>query len=325
MAYHIIATSQTDPGMIRERNEDAKLVHTATINDDDLALLVVADGMGGYRAGDRASALAIQTMLTELEPLFGPSGSHPTIKLKQATDSERSTVVLPETAESEHYGNFLTRAVQRANEMIVAYGREHRDARGLGSTVTAVLIARGRAYFANVGDSRTYLIRDGNIRAITRDHSLVARLVEDGQIEPDEIYTHPKRNLIYRSLGTAHESIEVDLFEEDLQPNDVLLLCSDGLWEKVRNHELLATVLQFEDLDEVGKQLIQIANKNGGEDNITIVLARCLKREPGDVGSVQGENAGTTAAPTTENTLTDSPTVPIDRLIDRDTSDTVEK
>ena len=289
MPLRIVATSKTDPGLIRERNEDSALVHIATNQLEDMALFIVADGMGGYLAGDRASALAVQTIQQELEPLFGPSSSTPTIRLRsrpepaeaEATpadlpvEADRTTIVLPETTQSEHYGNFIKQAISRANEVIVTYGLQHREAKGLGSTITMAVIARGRAYFANVGDSRSYLFRAGVLRQITRDHSLVMRLVESGDLAPDEIYTHPKRNLIYRSLGSATEELIIDLFEEEARPGDLLLLCSDGLWEKIRTPEMVAILQSSTELDQICQQLVQRANDHGGEDNITVVLARC--------------------------------------------------
>jgi len=276
MQHRIIATTNTDPGKVRERNEDSAFANVAV--GEETALLIVADGMGGYRAGDQASKIAVETIRDELEPLFVPSSAQPTVKLKQKIDEngeERSTVVLPETAASEHYGGFLTLAVRKANSNIVEYGRMHREARGMGSTVTVTIVARNRAYFANVGDSRSYLYRQGNLRAITRDHSLVARLVEAGEIEPDEIYAHPKRNLIYRSLGSDGErGVEVDLFEEELQPNDIIFLCSDGLWEKIRTPEMIEILRNTDDIASICQQFIELANRNGGEDNISVAMAR---------------------------------------------------
>jgi serine/threonine protein phosphatase PrpC len=230
MPIRVTAVMKTDPGRVRERNEDSAYILVPPAPHDDTALLVVADGMGGYRAGDEASRIAVETIAAEMEPLFAPTTDQPTKRLSVEPEDDRDTVVLPETEASHYYGGFITRAVHRANDHILAYGQEHREARGLGSTVTMVVVAGNRAYFANVGDSRTCLYRAGHLRAITRDHSLVAKLVEAGQIEPDDVYDHPKRNLIYRSLGTDHDDVEVDLFEEELYPGDILLLCSDGLW-----------------------------------------------------------------------------------------------
>lgn len=276
MPVRIVATSRTDPGVVRERNEDSALIRVVPGPQEDMALLIVADGMGGYKAGDRASQLAVETIRIALEPLFNPATLTPTIKLKTTPDDDRPTVVLPETQESKHIGEALIHAVRQANDVIVDYGRDHREARGLGSTVTLAMIVRNRGYFANVGDSRTYLFRSGVLRAITRDHSLVARLVEDGNLDPDDVYSHPKRNLIYRSLGSANEEVEVDLFEEDLQPGDMVLLCSDGLWEKVRSPEIVSLLQSIPDLDSLCQLLIKRANDHGGEDNITVVVARCL-------------------------------------------------
>jgi protein phosphatase len=154
----------------------------------------------------------------------------------------------------------------------VRYGEKKSSARGLGSTVTAVLIQNNNAYIANVGDSRTYLLRGKKLAPVTRDHSLVARLVESNQIEADEIYTHPQRNLIYRSLGAGHKTVEVDIFHETLKPNDVLLLCSDGLWEMVHTPDLLRLLSEESSPQKICDQLIDLANANGGEDNITAVV-----------------------------------------------------
>jgi serine/threonine protein phosphatase PrpC len=269
MQQYVIAATQTDGGRVRERNEDAGF---ASIPQPDMALLIVADGMGGYRAGEQASAIAVNTIREILEHLFsiGPSSSMAAKSSKNDEPVERTTIELPETIASDHYGAFLTQAIRHANQAIITYGRKHHEARGLGSTVTVAVLARNRAYFANVGDSRAYLFRQGTLRAITRDHSLVARLVEAGQLEPDAVYAHPKRNLIYRSLGSEIEQgdIDVDIFEEELEPNDVILLCSDGLWEKVRTPEMTEILLNSKDLNAICTNLITLANENGGEDNI---------------------------------------------------------
>src|SRR5437879_105181 len=144
----------------------------------------------------------------------------------------------------------------------------------MGCTVTAALIQNDQAYIANVGDSRTYLLRNGDLKPITKDHSLVARLVEAKQIEPDDIYSHPQRNLIYRSLGAGHKNVDPDVFHISLKSGDSLLLCSDGLWEMVRNKDLLKVLKENTDPQKVCDMLIDMANINGGEDNITAVLVQ---------------------------------------------------
>lgn len=192
-------------------------------------------------------------------------------------DEAGATRHLLETVVRRHYGDKLQAAVEHSSQKIVDYGAEHREARGMGATVTAALVMDGQAFIANVGDSRTYLLRDGKLQRVTRDHSLVARLVEAGQIEPDEVYDHPSRNLIYRSLGAGHAEVDVDIFDVRMQAGDALLLCSDGLWEMVRDPQLQKIIAESDDVDTICETLIKAANDNGGEDNITAVLVRCVE------------------------------------------------
>jgi protein phosphatase len=138
--------------------------------------------------------------------------------------------------------------------------------------VTAAFVQDGTAYVANIGDSRTYLFRNGDLTPLTKDHSLVARLVEAKQIEPEDIYTHPQRNLIYRSLGAGHKTVDPDVFHEGLQPGDILLLCSDGLWEMVHDSDLARVLREQHEPQKACDILIDLANDNGGEDNITAVI-----------------------------------------------------
>ncbi|HEX8731215.1 MAG TPA: PP2C family serine/threonine-protein phosphatase [Ktedonobacterales bacterium] len=192
-------------------------------------------------------------------------------------EDSRATHHLLESVALEHYADKLRVAVEHSSQAIEDYGAKHREARGMGATVTVALVMDGQAFVANVGDSRTYLVRDGKIERLTRDHSLVERLVEAGQITPEEVYDHPSRNLIYRSLGAGHAAPEVDIFVEKLRPGDTLLLCSDGLWEMVRDPQLQQIITEHDDLKKACERLISMANENGGEDNITAVLARCLE------------------------------------------------
>ncbi len=185
------------------------------------------------------------------------------------------TQELSESPAIEHYTDHLREAVEKANEALITYGHSHPDARGLGSTLTAALVIEGTAFIANVGDSRTYLLHDGKLARVTRDHSLVERLVEAGQIQRDEVYEHPNRNLIYRSLGAGKADVEVDIFPVELQAGDALLLCSDGLWEMVRDPQIESILAEVHSPGEACDLLIERANDNGGEDNITAVLVRC--------------------------------------------------
>ncbi|GER84727.1 MAG: serine/threonine-protein phosphatase [Thermogemmatispora sp.] len=305
MPLRLLAADKTDVGRQREQNEDC--AYRRISPEGDVALFIVADGMGGYRAGEVASRLAVETISQALDSFFQPLSEQPTIQLappieeqptvKLAPPAEeaptvrssqeavphyspapeqlaRLTIKLPETPLLRSVEERLVNAIRQANSAIIHHGEQRREARGLGCTVTATLVYQGTAYIANVGDSRTYLLRHGQLKPLTRDHSLVAKLVEAHQISPEEIYTHPQRNLIYRSLGAGRRQVEVDIFQERLQPGDMLLLCSDGLWEMVRDDELCKTLSEQKSLQDICDQLIALANAHGGEDNITALVVR---------------------------------------------------
>lgn len=297
MHVKLTAADKSDVGKQREQNEDCAYKRIETAEEGDRGLFIVADGMGGYQAGEVASQLAVETIGKAMDSFFKPLPDQTTIKLvpspkppdpdatvkltppgEGANGDEppavQKTRKLPETFVSKSIEDQLTAAIQQANKAILRYGEQKTAARGLGCTVTTALIQNNQAYIANVGDSRTYLLRNGDLRPITKDHSLVARLVEAKQIEPDDVYSHPQRNLIYRSLGAGHKTVEVDVFHETLYPNDILLLCSDGLWEMVRREDLLRTLSDKGNLQKICDTLIDLANANGGEDNITAVVVQ---------------------------------------------------
>jgi serine/threonine protein phosphatase PrpC len=249
----------TDVGMVRDLNEDSLLtleldrVHRSISRP--IGLYVVADGMGGHAAGDVASGLAINTiaerMTTHLlvPQLTGDTGS-------DAFDAHR----------------WLADAVQAANAAVYT----HRQSSGtnMGTTLVAALVIEESVHIANVGDSRAYLITDnGDIRQITTDHSLVERLVALGQIKPHEARTHPQRNVIYRTIGEKSEA-EVDFFSQKLNPGDSLLLCSDGLTGRVEDVEIWQIVSRSRSPQEACEQLVQAANDNGGDDNITVIIVQ---------------------------------------------------
>ncbi|MGZ3583596.1 MAG: PP2C family protein-serine/threonine phosphatase [Ktedonobacterales bacterium] len=318
MSLRLIAASKTDVGRMREQNEDSFYVHMVE-SDQASGLFVVADGMGGYHAGEVASKIAVDTISAELESVLRPTSAQPTVRLKgkrgrgqdnrakQGAEEERdaedpgktrplnadekeavevaseqadapsATQHLNESVVIEHYAEKLRSSVEQSSEAIVAYGRQHPEAAGLGSTMTGALIIGERAFIANVGDSRTYLLRDGKLERITTDHSLVERLVEAGQIDRTEVYDHPNRNLIYRSLGAGKAEVDVDIFAEKLLPGDQVLLCSDGLWDMVRDGQIESILNEVSDPVEACDLLVQRANENGGEDNITVILVRCVE------------------------------------------------
>ncbi len=287
MDLKLIAADKTDVGKQREQNEDSVYKRVESSEDGDRGLFIVADGMGGYKAGEVASKLAVDTISQALDSFFKPIADQPTIKLEVTALDPDKTLKLPvdanassktkklsETTIVAAIEDRLTAAIQQANRAILRYGEQQSAARGLGSTVTTVLIQNNQAYIANVGDSRTYLLREQQLVPVTKDHSLVAKLVESRQIAPEDIYTHPQRNLIYRSLGAGHKNLEVDIFHEVLQPGDKLLLCSDGLWEMVHQQDLLNSLNEQISPQVICNKLIDLANENGGEDNITAIVVQ---------------------------------------------------
>ena len=313
MALRLIAASKTDVGKQRDQNEDNCYANVLENDQVSAGLFIVADGMGGYHAGEVASKIAVDAIGEILSPVIGPTSSQPTLRLNKrkrgkgkaarkgderddpaktrplaetqaeseeneesdtGEESEHETRQLEESIVTQHYADKLRDAIERSSEEIVTYGQKHPEARGLGSTVTAALAVGDQAFIANVGDSRTYLLRDGKLERLTQDHSLVERLVEAGQISREDVYDHPNRNLITRSLGAGRSEVEVDIYTERLRPGDALLLCSDGLWEMVHDPQLESILNEVSDPAEACDLLIERANENGGEDNITGVLVR---------------------------------------------------
>ena len=215
-------------------------------------LFIVADGMGGHADGQEASRLAIQNMT-------------PVVLRNLVMSNEISELLLVE---------ILKHGVQQANQAI--WRRNHEMNSDMGTTLTAALIIGDNAYVVNVGDSRTYLYRQTRgLLQITRDHSLVARLVANGVITPDEMYTHPSRNLVERGLGDK-QYVEVDHFIVELCKGDWLLLCSDGLWEMVRDMELAQIMSSGNAPEEISDLLVQAALDGGGMDNVSVIVARVM-------------------------------------------------
>ena len=141
----------------------------------------------------------------------------------------------------------------------------------MGSTLTGFMVVGEHAYIVNVGDSRTYMVRGGQIYQLTTDHSLVGQLVAGGLIQPEDVYTHPQRSQIFRSLGDKH-NVQIDIFKQQLHPGDILISCSDGLWEMVRNPQIESILNQAPNPQVACSQLIEAANTNGGEDNVSAVV-----------------------------------------------------
>jgi protein phosphatase len=273
----LVAASSTDPGLLREENEDSVWSQVyQTSSRAPLGLFVVCDGMGGHMGGKYASYWALEAIKREFAELFVEKDPRATVVLsdKDIEAVRSGKLVLPKSSEPDY--EVLTKAaIQKANNVVYEFAKHKPgQAANAGTTVTMAVVSGDSAIIANVGDSRTYLLRDREMVQITKDHSLVASLVADGDILPEEVYTHPQRNVIYRFLGQKG-LVQPDIFREALQPGDYLLLCSDGLWEMVKSERLMAQMIENagEPL-KACQDLIKAANDSGGEDNIGVVVVK---------------------------------------------------
>lgn len=245
----------TDVGVVREANEDSYFVqdwhYVSQTRRVSHGIFIVADGMGGAQAGEYASALATRVVSQVVNDGF-------------ARQEQQSSAEL-------NIPDILEQAIKKANKSIYDAAKSNPEFQGMGTTVTAAVVYQGMVYIGHVGDSRGYMIIKDEIEKITRDHSLVGRLLEIGQITEEEAAIHPQRNLIYRSLG-AYPNVEVDLYERPFVPGNCLLLCSDGLVEHVKDSEIHQIVERATDQWRACNQLVNIANIRGGEDNTTIII-----------------------------------------------------
>jgi protein phosphatase len=257
-ALRQIVGAHTDTGIVRDHNEDSYLTLSLGLDNNSQrqgwGIYIVSDGMGGHAAGEVASSLAIR----------GAAGLLISGYLTEAVAPDA-------TYDEAEARNLVRQAVLQANEAIIAEGRAQGN--DMGATMTLALVSGDRAVVGNVGDSRTYLYREGKLRRISNDHSLVMRLVELGQIADDDIYTHPQRNAVLRSLGDKSD-VEVDIFVERLRPGDALLLCSDGQWEMTRDPEIERILARDAHPQALCEALVSAANQAGGEDNISVVMVR---------------------------------------------------
>ncbi len=277
MPYQLTAASHTHPGRVRNVNEDAVFSYVRPPEfGNDLGLLIVADGIGGHKAGDVASKIATETIFDSLKWFLEKSKADDTRPIH--------THVISVTGELVP-GNFLEirlrNAIQNANTKILEYARNNPENAGnLGTTITCALVWYDYIVIANVGDSRGYRLRDNKLEQLTKDHSFVGQLVRSGQLPAEAYYTHPRRNVITRALG-QHPEVNIDLHTDYLQGNDVFLLCSDGLWEMIRDDEIASHLQNMPSPENTVKNLITIANANGGTDNISAVI--------GVIGKNRGE------------------------------------
>lgn len=231
----MIAASRTHVGLVRPSNQDALLLVPGKYD-----LYGVADGMGGHKAGDIASLMAVSLLRRFLGGLK-PSAEN------------------------------LRRGIWEANLMIYEEQLYREDLSGMGTTLTAIWEDKRRVFLGHVGDSRCYRLRDGELEQMSQDHSMVGELVRDGVITPEEARVHPYRNIITRALGAA-EDVTVDVTEMDRRTGDRFLICSDGLYEYASDDQL-RRILMGNDLEEAADALLRLALEGGGRDNISLVIA----------------------------------------------------
>jgi serine/threonine protein phosphatase PrpC len=296
----IHVAGRTDVGQTREHNEDAFAVADLTTGNPILqpdaathplgpkgSLFMVADGMGGAAAGEIASAMAVEVILGEM----------------------RTSWIAQNATSPEAFVRAIKQAAKTANQQINAFATHHPEYRGMGTTATIAGLLGDTLYLAQVGDSRAYIVRDGVTRQITKDQSLMQKLIEAGEMTEEEAQHSERRNIILQALG-PEPIIKVDLTHQKIRRGDTLVLCSDGLSGQVDKEQITEVVREEPDLTKVCARLIELANANGGPDNITVIVARF---EGQGLRAVEGADVvGHRVFPLPE--AGQSPALPIDRM-----------
>jgi serine/threonine protein phosphatase PrpC len=257
-SIRLLVGQRSDAGRVRELDEDSLLAMTLSPTFESqtapvLGLFAVADGMGGHDSGEVASSLALQVL------------------------AERAIryIILPSlsvrSSSPEEIVGSLEDAILAANDAV--YLARQKRGSDMGTTVTAALVRTDRLFLAHVGDCRAYRWNSDGLDQLTVDHSVVARMIADGQAEPEEIYTHPHRSVIYRSIGDK-PLVDVDTAVLPLEPGDRLILCCDGLWEMIYDEGIEDVMMQESDPQLACDQLVRRANLAGGEDNISVIVVQ---------------------------------------------------
>lgn len=237
----MISYGQTDIGMVRSINQDSIYFSDKPVGNLP-NLYIVADGMGGHKAGDYASAHAVSWFVDYAKEC-----------------SYENPITIMKTG------------IVKVNDMLLQMSNEHSELKGMGTTFVAAVMIDDKMYVANIGDSRLYVIGQEDTRQITLDHSLVEELIRTGQLDRRKVRFHPEKNIITRALGTGKEAVP-DFFEVELQPGEKVLLCSDGLTNMVEDDEIGSIVMRQQFVDRICEQLIDRANYYGGKDNIGVVV-----------------------------------------------------
>ena len=254
----ISSVALTDTGKVREHNED--MIGA----ESDIGLFVLADGMGGYNAGEVASGIAVKTIIS---------------LVKEAV--QREDLSVPDSDSGLTRPSIILRdAIHRANKIIYHTSKTQPQCEGMGTTVVACMFFDNKISIAHVGDSRLYRLRDNRFEQLTMDHSLLQELVDRGFYSQEEAQRATNKNYVTRALG-VEQNVDVEIHEEPVQKSDYYVLCSDGLSDMIEDEDIHLTISTFSaSLDMVAKQLIQLSNDNGGRDNISVVMAHVVEAFP---------------------------------------------
>jgi len=256
---HIEAGARTDLGRVRKNNEDCYSI------DSSLQLYVLSDGMGGQAHGEVASKLAVQTILTHC---------------RQGENSRATPIFGESSPDVSERTNRLASAIHLANRKVFESASANDEQRGMGATIVAGWIEAQRLSIAHVGDSRAYLLRAGTMDQLTADHSLVAEKVRVGILTPQEADASEMQSVLTRAVGTS-SSVEVDTDEQVLLAGDFVLLCTDGLTRMVSDPEIASTLLTSGSAQESAERLVDLANDNGGVDNVSVIVLRVDEKSEG--------------------------------------------
>ena len=254
----ISSVALTDTGKIRDHNED--MIGA----ERDIGLFVLADGMGGYNAGEVASGIAVKTITNLVRDAVG-----------------REDLTAPDPATGLSRPSIILRdAIHRANKIIYHTSKTQPQCEGMGTTVVACIFYDNRISMAHVGDSRLYRLRDNRFEQMTLDHSLLQELVDRGFYSQEEAQRATNKNYVTRALG-VEQTVEVEINEQPVHKSDYYVLCSDGLSDMIEDEDIHLTISTFSaNLDTVAKQLIQLSNDNGGRDNISVIMTHIVEPFP---------------------------------------------
>jgi len=239
----LIAYAKSDIGKTREMNQDAYYISDSL---SEVKLYLLADGMGGYKGGEIASNLAIKCTRSYIENNF------------KETPKDRESLI-----------QLVASSMEYANMVVYEKSKENQELEGMGTTLEVCLIYNNKAFIGHIGDSRIYRMRQEFIRKLTTDHSYVEQLVKDGTITKEEAQNHPKKNMLMKALGCM-PFVEPDIRARNMEPNDILIMCSDGLTNMVKEEQICIEVTQ--NTQTAAENLVKLANESGGYDNITVVI-----------------------------------------------------